>query len=103
MRDEGGEEEKCPQRGKPWLERLMAEEMERKGTIKEAQGKELTQKKHVCKVKSQYLFFVMSFSLNSVMLKCQSGDQCQCGGQRMRTIRCVSHIICSIYTTALYS
>ena len=64
---------------------------------------ELTQKKHVCKVKSQYLFFVMSFSLNSVMLKCQSGDQCQCGGQRMRTIRCVSHIICSIYTTALYS
>lgn len=27
-------------------------------------------KKHVCKVKSQYLFFVMSFNLNSVMLRC---------------------------------
>ena len=40
MRDEGGEEEKCPQGGKPRLERLMAEETERKGTIKEAQGKE---------------------------------------------------------------
>ena len=37
----------------------------------------LHRRKHVCKVISQYLLFViLSFNLNSVMLKCQSGNQC---------------------------
>ena len=40
MSNEGGDEEKCPRGGKPWIERLMAEETERNGIIKEVQGKE---------------------------------------------------------------